>query len=118
MITRREFLGLVIGTACAATPVLLAGTPPNDKLDQICWQIGKFSRERNLRPVRVIATDQWGHLVLDARVDTQSSRMFHIADRELKYTRLGYRVEDRYLERAAELSVYVNGCHGFPLVFR
>jgi hypothetical protein len=120
---RREFLGLMIGTAaCATAPVLLAGTPPNDKLDQVCWQIGKFSRERNLQPVRVIATDQWGHLVLTAKTGDlkEDGGSFHIADCDLNYTQLKYRVEHRYLERASELSVFVrtdNECHSFPLVF-
>ena len=69
--------------------------------------------------MRVIATDQWGHLVLTAKTG-DGADSFHIADRNLNYTRLGYRVEHRYLERADELSVFVhteNGCHRFPLVF-
>ena len=48
----------------------------------------------------------------------ETDSVFHIADRKLNYTRLGYRVEDRFLDRANGVSVYVNGCRSFPLVFR
>jgi|SRR6266850_2253886 len=127
MITRRTFLGLAVGTvAYAATPVLFPDTTTaDDKLDQICCQIGLFVREHNLVPKRIVAINESGRLVIVAgaslalRVDTKN-RVFHLADREGKYTRLGYRVEDRYLERTEELSVFVhteNGCHRFPLVF-
>ncbi len=117
---RREFLGLAVGTvACvAAPPVLFAAT--NDKLDQFCWRAGEFVRDRNIKPSEVIAVDESGRLVIAAKTNMDTPRMFHVADREGKYTRLGYRVEDRYLERANELSVFVhteNGCHRFPLVF-
>jgi hypothetical protein len=123
---RREFLKqLALGTAYAAVPGMFAGTvvTPDDKLDQICWRIGEFSRERNLRPAQVIATDQCGRLVVAAKNGHHFDKedgFFHIADREGKYSQLGYRVEDRCLARADKLSVFVhteNGCHSFPLVF-
>jgi hypothetical protein len=126
MSSRRDFLRFLVGTAaCAATPVLFAGTPPNDKLDQVCCQIGLFVREHNLVPKHIVAINESGRLVIVAGaslalcVDTKN-RVFHVADREGKYTRLAYRVEHRYLERADELSVFVHtesGCHTFPLAF-
>jgi hypothetical protein len=121
--SRREFLGLLVGTAaCAATPAIFA-TATDDKLDQICWRIGQCIRDRNIKPSRVIAIDEVGRLVLVgwaslALCADTKNRMFHIADRDLlNYTRLHYRVEPRYLERANELSVFVNGCDTFSLVF-
>ena len=115
--SRREFLGLVVGTAaCAATPAIF-GTTADDKLDQLCWRIGEFVRDRNIKSSRVIAIDEWGRLVVTARTDMKTDRVFHIADREMNYTRLGYRVEDRFLDRANGLTVFVNGCR-FPVVFR
>ena len=120
---RRRFLGLVVGTAaCAAAPVMFADTAAttDDKLDQFCWRVGEFVRDRNIKPSKIIAVDESGRLVIAARTNMDTPRMFHVADREGKYTRLAYRVEHRYLERADELSVFVhteNGCHRFPLVF-
>jgi len=120
MITRRNFVRLAFGTAaCAAIPAIF-GTTAEATLDQLCWRIGEFVRDRNIKPSRVIAIDEWGRLVIVATTDMETDRTFHIADREQKYIRLGYRVEDRYLERAPELSVFVrteNGCHKFSLVF-
>jgi len=89
-------------------------------LDQFCSGVGQFIRDRNIRPSRVIAIGETGRLVIEARIGMETDRVFHIVDRELNYTRLGYRVEDRYLERTEELSVFVhteNGCHRFPLAF-
>ena len=117
----RDLLGLVIGTACATTPAILfadTATATDDKLDQFCSGVGRFVRDHNIKPSRVIAIGETGRLVIEARIDMETDRAFHIADRELKYTRLGYRVEDRYLERANGVSVFVNGCHKFPMVFR
>lgn len=120
---RRKFLGLVVGTAaCAATPAVLIAdaATTDDKLNQLCWRIGEFVRDRNIKPSRVIAIDEVGRLVITARTDMKTDRVFHVADREGKYTRLAYRVEHRYLERADELLVFVhteNGCHTFPLAF-
>ncbi len=120
---RRKFLGLAVGTAaCAATPVLFADTTTvNDKLDQICWRVGQFTREHDLVPKRIVAINEFGRLVIVAGVNMETDRVFHIADRKLNYTRLGYRVEHRFLDRAAELSVFIrseNECHKFPMVFR
>ena len=117
---RRDFLGLVIGTAaCTAIPAVSAdGTTTDDKLDQFCSGVGQFVRDRNIRPSRVIAIGETGRLVIEARIGMETDSVFHIADCDLNYTRLGYRVEDRYLERANGVSVYVNGCRSFPLVFR
>ena len=120
-VNRRDFLGLVIGTACATTPAILfadTATTTDDKLDQFCSGVGQFVRDRNIRPSRVIAIGETGRLVIEARIDMETDSVFHIADRKLNYTRLGYRVEDRFLDRANGVSVYVNGCRSFPLVFR
>ena len=123
VITRRSFLKLVVGTAaCAATPAVLFAdaATTDDKLNQICSRVGQFVRDRNIKPCEVIAINEVGRLVIGARTDMKTDRVFHVADREGKYTRLGYRVEDRYLERTEELSVFVhteNGCHRFPLAF-
>ncbi len=134
-VNRRTFLKLIGigGAACPAAPVLLAGTTTaNDKLDQLCWGIGKFVREHDLVPKRIIAIDGSGHLVLDGRSDKSPREInykflfsddgsFYLADRNHEnYTQIVYCLEPRYLMRAEELSVFVhteNGCHRFPLVF-
>ena len=123
--SRREFLGLVVGTAaCAATPLLFADAPSaDDKLDQLCWCIGEFVRDHNIKPSRVLAIDEVGRLVIVAGVNMETDRVFHIADREQKYTRLGYRVEDRFLDRARELSVIAHVVnetvpYRFPVMFK
>jgi len=126
VITRRTFLGLAVGTvAYAATQVMCAGPTEslNDRLEHVCFSLGRWSREQNVQIQRVIMTDESGHLVIDGKSGSGATRYnFHLADRTAEnYTKIDYRVEPRYLMRALELSVIIhteNGCHRFPLVFK
>jgi hypothetical protein len=130
---RRDFLQLLgIGgaTAFASSP-LFAPVPSdlNDRLDQVCFSLGRWSRKQNVQIRRVIMTDESGRLVLDGKSDKSpratnsnmfllSDGSFHLADRnDENYTQVVYYVESRYLMRMKEASVFINGCHRFPLVF-
>ena len=117
MIGRREFLKQLTIRAIACTvPVALFRIGESDqleqKLEQICWRIGKFVRDRNIAPSQVVAIDESGRLVVEARTSMKLSHgTFHVADRDLNYTTLQYQVETRYLSRADKLFLYVHTEH-------
>ena len=93
MITRRKFLRLAgVGAAIAANPLVFAVKTNRtvDELDQICRQIGEFSRKHGLHVERIIGLDESCCLVLSAKIG-QEYPSFHIADRELKYRQLSYK---------------------------
>jgi len=132
---RRTFIKLIgIGGAAAIVPFAPAihENQLNHRLEQLCFGLGRWSRERNVQIRRVLIIDESGHLVLNGQ-RTQSryefnhntfvlsDGTFHLADRNHEnYTQIVYCLEPRYLMRADELSVFVhteNGCHRFPLVF-
>ena len=117
MIRRRKFLKqLTIGTIASAVPVALfrigESDPLEQKLEQICWRVGTFARDRNVTPSQVIAIDESGRLVVAARPGMNLfDGTFHVADRNLNYTTLQYQVETRYLSRADKLFLYIHTEH-------
>ncbi len=121
---RRNFLKLIgIGGAIAMVPVVpfapVSTNQLNHRLEQVCFALGRWSRKQNVQIQRVIVIDEVGHLVLDGKcVDGFVPDSFHIADRNHEnYTQIVYRVEPLYLAGSKELSVIVNSCHRFLVVF-
>src|SRR5258708_17363582 len=108
---RRNFLKLMgIGGAAAMVPFAPVPTSQlNDRLEQVCFGLGRWSRKRNVQIHRVIMTDESGHLVIDGQRSQSrdefnrnmyllSDGSFHLADRNAEnYTQIVYCVEPRYL---------------------
>ena len=125
MIGRRGFLRLVgVGAASLAAPITLFREGPCDKLDQICARIGRFVRDRSIKPSQVIVTNEFGRVVVAARPSMNlSDGTFHVADRDLNYTRLHYQVEPQYLSCADKVFLYIHtedelgGPYTFWLIF-
>jgi len=125
MIRRREFLKqLTIRAIASVIPVALfrigESDPLEQKLEQICWRVGKFVRDRNIKPSQVIAIDESGRVVVAARPGIKrSDGTFHVADRDLNYTTLHYQVEPRYLNGADKLFLYIHTEHEprYPYTF-
>jgi hypothetical protein len=110
---RREFLRqVVLGAAVAAMVPLPLLRPQGGpaKLDEICWALGRFVRQRNIHlglPCRIIGTDERGRLVIQADRQLCSESAFHIAERDMNRVRLGYRVNHKHLERATGINVLI-----------